>query len=92
MSSPVITSPDLRVTTLIGIKQFVTVIPTHPNAMKQVFHLLQDLIFILLTNEFSIHYLLYFQVQRKVDELVKIFTKIPFKQSIVFMNYQSRYA
>lgn len=30
------------------------------------------------------------QVQIKVDELVKIFTKIPFKQSLVFMNYQSR--
>ncbi|XP_012264126.2 ATP-dependent RNA helicase dbp4-like [Athalia rosae] len=30
------------------------------------------------------------QVQIKVEELLKIFTKIPFKQSIIFSNYQSR--
>nr|XP_012225417.1 PREDICTED: probable ATP-dependent RNA helicase DDX20 [Linepithema humile]XP_012225418.1 PREDICTED: probable ATP-dependent RNA helicase DDX20 [Linepithema humile] len=30
------------------------------------------------------------QVQIKVDELVKIFTKISFKQCLVFTNYQSR--
>ncbi|XP_029679700.1 uncharacterized protein LOC115245489 [Formica exsecta] len=64
MSSPVLTSPDLDAPILIGIKQFVAVVPAHPNTMKQV--------------------------QIKVDELVKIFTKIPFKQSLVFMNYQSR--
>ncbi|CAL1684574.1 unnamed protein product [Lasius platythorax] len=64
MSSPVLTSPDLDAPILIGIKQFVAVVPAHPNAMKQV--------------------------QIKVDELVKIFTKVPFKQSLVFMNYQSR--
>lgn len=44
MSSPVKTSPDdLHIPILIGIKQFVTVIPAHPNTMKQVFDLLQDL-------------------------------------------------
>ncbi|XP_072743488.1 uncharacterized protein [Anoplolepis gracilipes] len=64
MSSPMLTSPDLDTTILIGVKQFVAVVPAHPNAMKQV--------------------------QIKMDELVKIFTKIPFKQSIVFMNYQTR--
>lgn len=44
MSSPVKTSPDdLHASILIGIKQFVTVIPAHPNIMKQVFGLLYDL-------------------------------------------------
>ncbi|EGI66684.1 Putative ATP-dependent RNA helicase DDX20 [Acromyrmex echinatior] len=64
MSSPVLTSPNIDGPVLIGIKQFVAVVPTHPNMMKQV--------------------------QTKIDELVKIFTKIPFKQSLVFSNYQSR--
>ncbi|KYN05567.1 putative ATP-dependent RNA helicase DDX20 [Cyphomyrmex costatus] len=64
MSSPVLTSPNIDGPVLIGIKQFVAVVPTHPNAMKQV--------------------------QTKIDELVKIFTKIPFKQTLVFSNYQSR--
>ncbi|KAG5331273.1 DDX20 helicase, partial [Acromyrmex charruanus] len=64
MSSPVLTSPNIDGPVLIGIKQFVVVVPTHPNMMKQV--------------------------QTKIDELVKIFTKIPFKQSLVFSNYQSR--
>ncbi|KAL6264612.1 hypothetical protein P5V15_004714 [Pogonomyrmex californicus] len=64
MSSPILTSPNIDGPILIGIKQFVAVVPVHPNAMKQV--------------------------QIKVDELVKIFTKIPFKQSLVFSNYQSR--
>ncbi|KAL6449043.1 hypothetical protein ACFW04_000629 [Cataglyphis niger] len=64
MSSPVLISPDLDAPILIGIKQFVAVVPAHPNIMKQT--------------------------QIKVDELVKIFTMIPFKQSLVFMNYQSR--
>lgn len=43
MSSPVLTSPDLDAPILIGIKQFVAVVPAHPNTMKQVFHLPQDL-------------------------------------------------
>ncbi|XP_018366318.1 PREDICTED: uncharacterized protein LOC108763309 [Trachymyrmex cornetzi] len=64
MSSPVLTSPNIDGPVLIGIKQFVAVVPTHPNMMKQV--------------------------QTKIDELIKIFTKIPFKQSLVFSNYQSR--
>lgn len=42
MSSPVLTSPDLDAPILIGIKQFVAVVPAHPNAMKQVFDLSQD--------------------------------------------------
>ncbi|XP_036138951.1 uncharacterized protein LOC105839884 [Monomorium pharaonis] len=64
MCSPVLTSPNIDGPVLIGIKQFVAMVPTHPNAMKQI--------------------------QTKIDELVKIFTKIPFKQSLVFSNYQSR--
>ncbi|XP_071628546.1 uncharacterized protein [Temnothorax longispinosus] len=64
MSSPVLTSPNIDGPILIGIRQFVAVVPAYPNAMKQV--------------------------QTKVDELVKIFTKISFKQSLVFSNYQSR--
>lgn len=64
MSSPVLTSPNIDGPILIGIKQFVAIVPAHPNAMRQV--------------------------QMKVDELVKIFTKIPFKQCLVFSNYQSR--
>ncbi|XP_076657906.1 uncharacterized protein LOC143362019 isoform X2 [Halictus rubicundus] len=64
MSSPVLTSPDNDGPVLIGLKQFVAVVPFHPNAMKQV--------------------------QIKVNELIKIFNKVQFKQSLVFSNYQSR--
>ncbi|XP_011140517.1 uncharacterized protein LOC105183831 isoform X2 [Harpegnathos saltator] len=64
MCSPVLISPDLDGPILVGIKQFLVVVSSHLNAMKQV--------------------------QIKVDELQKIFTKIPFKQSLVFSNYQSR--
>ncbi|XP_011176150.1 uncharacterized protein LOC105208090 [Solenopsis invicta] len=64
MSSPILTSPNIDGPVLVGIKQFVVIVPAHPNVMKQV--------------------------QTKVDELVKIFTKIPFKQSLIFSNYQSR--
>ncbi|XP_043497792.1 MATH and LRR domain-containing protein PFE0570w-like isoform X2 [Polistes fuscatus] len=64
MSSPVLTSPDNDGLILFGLKQFVSVVPSHPNAMKQV--------------------------QIKVKELVKIFNNIPFKQCLVFSNYQSR--
>ncbi|XP_026666874.1 uncharacterized protein LOC108633152 [Ceratina calcarata] len=64
MCSPVVVSPDNDESILIGLRQFVTIVSSHPNAMKQV--------------------------QIKVDELTKIFYKIPFKQSLVFSNYQSR--
>ncbi|XP_014478090.1 PREDICTED: ATP-dependent RNA helicase dbp4-like [Dinoponera quadriceps] len=64
MCSPELTSPDLDGPILIGVKQFLVVVPSHLNSMKQV--------------------------QIKVNELKKIFTKIPFKQCIVFLNYQSR--
>ncbi|XP_014600239.1 PREDICTED: uncharacterized protein LOC106784820 isoform X1 [Polistes canadensis] len=64
MSSPVLTSPDNDGLILFGLKQFVSIVPSHPNAMKQV--------------------------QIKVKELVKIFNNIPFKQCLVFSNYQSR--
>ncbi|XP_017754995.1 PREDICTED: uncharacterized protein LOC108547119 [Eufriesea mexicana] len=64
MCSPILASPDDNELTLIGLKQFVTIVPSHPNAMKQI--------------------------QIKVDELIKIFKKIPFKQSLVFSNYQTR--
>ncbi|XP_076622916.1 uncharacterized protein LOC143342678 [Colletes latitarsis] len=63
MCSPILASPDDG-PLLVGLRQFVTVTTSHPNAMKQV--------------------------QIKVDELIKIFNKIPFKQSLVFSNYQSR--
>lgn len=64
MCSPVLTSPDDDGPVLIGLQQFVTVVPSHPNAMRQV--------------------------QIKVDELMKILNEIPFKQSLVFSNYQTR--
>ncbi|XP_015188423.1 PREDICTED: probable ATP-dependent RNA helicase ddx20 [Polistes dominula] len=64
MSSPLLTSPDNDGLILFGLKQFVSVVSSHPNAMKQV--------------------------QIKVKELVKIFNNIPFKQCLVFSNYQSR--
>ncbi|XP_053970548.1 uncharacterized protein LOC128872158 [Hylaeus volcanicus] len=64
MCSPVLASTDDDGPLLVGLRQFVVVTPSHPNAMKQV--------------------------QIKVDELTKIFNKIPFKQCMVFSNYQSR--
>ncbi|CAK9833346.1 Probable ATP-dependent RNA helicase DDX20 [Anthophora retusa] len=64
MCSPVLVSPDNDESVLIGLRQFVAIVPSHPNAMKQV--------------------------QIKVEELTKIFKKVPFKQSLVFSNYQSR--
>lgn len=39
MSSPVLTSPNMDGPILVGIKQFVIVVPAYPNAMKQVFFL-----------------------------------------------------
>ncbi|XP_014203992.1 probable ATP-dependent RNA helicase DDX20 [Copidosoma floridanum] len=63
MHSPILSSADDG-PILIGLKQFVTVVPHHPNAIKQV--------------------------QIKVNELVKIFKKVPFKQCLVFSNYQTR--
>ncbi|KAG7187785.1 hypothetical protein KM043_016823 [Ampulex compressa] len=64
MCSPILTTPNHEGPILIGLRQFVSVVPFHPNAMKQV--------------------------QIKVDELSKMFQKIPFKQSLVFSNYQIR--
>ncbi|KAL2746665.1 putative ATP-dependent RNA helicase ddx20 isoform X1 [Vespula maculifrons] len=64
MCSPVLTSPDNDGPILVGLKQFVSVVPSHPYTMKQV--------------------------EIKVEELIKIFNKIPFKQCLVFSNYQSR--
>ncbi|XP_043290196.1 probable ATP-dependent RNA helicase DDX10 isoform X2 [Venturia canescens] len=64
MRSPALSSPDNDGPILVGLRQFVSVVPYHPNAMKQV--------------------------QIKVEELSKIFTKVPFKQALVFSNYQSR--
>ncbi|XP_012276173.1 probable ATP-dependent RNA helicase DDX20 [Orussus abietinus] len=64
MRCPVLSSPDSDGPILIGLKQLVTIVPYHPNAMKQV--------------------------QIKVEELVKIFSKVPFKQCLVFTNYQAR--
>ncbi|XP_043263181.1 uncharacterized protein LOC122403626 isoform X2 [Colletes gigas] len=63
MCSPILASPGDG-PLLVGLRQFVTVTASHPNAMKQV--------------------------QIKVDELIKIFNKVSFKQSLVFSNYQSR--
>lgn len=39
MSSPILTSPDLEAPVLIGIKQFVAVVPAHPTTIKQVLDL-----------------------------------------------------
>ncbi|XP_035721843.1 probable ATP-dependent RNA helicase ddx20 [Vespa mandarinia] len=64
MCSPVLTSPDDNGPVLVGLKQFASVVPSHPYTMKQV--------------------------KLKVKELIKIFNKIPFKQCLVFSNYQSR--
>ncbi|KAK2579838.1 hypothetical protein KPH14_007523 [Odynerus spinipes] len=64
MCSPVLASPDNDGPILLGLKQFVSVVTSHPNAMKQV--------------------------QIKIEELAKILNKIPFKQCLVFSNYQSR--
>ncbi|KOX70269.1 putative ATP-dependent RNA helicase DDX20 [Melipona quadrifasciata] len=64
MCSPILVSPDNNELVLVGLTQFVTIVPSHPNAMKQV--------------------------QIKIDELTKIFNKVPFKQSLVFSNYQTR--
>ncbi|KAK1121220.1 hypothetical protein K0M31_010527 [Melipona bicolor] len=64
MCSPVLVSPDNNELVLVGLTQFVTIVPSHPNVMKQV--------------------------QIKIDELIKIFNKVPFKQSLVFSNYQTR--
>lgn len=36
MCSPVLTSPDNDGPILVGLKQFVSVVPSHPYAMKQV--------------------------------------------------------
>lgn len=64
MQTPVLSSADTDGPILIGLKQFVSVVPYHKNVMKQM--------------------------QYKVTELVKIFKKVPFKQCLVFTNYQAR--
>lgn len=64
MSGPVLVSTDYDGPMLVGLKQFVVIVPYHPNAMKQV-HI-------------------------KTEELAKIFSTVPFKQCLVFSNYQTR--
>ncbi|KAJ8670528.1 hypothetical protein QAD02_001787 [Eretmocerus hayati] len=64
MQTPLLTSADNDHSILVGVKQFVYVVPHHPNAMKQV--------------------------QIKIEALTKIFEKVPFKQCLVFSNYQTR--
>ncbi|XP_034938637.1 uncharacterized protein [Chelonus insularis] len=64
MRSPHYSSPSSDNPILIGVRQFVTNVVSHPNKMKQV--------------------------QLKTEELIKIFEKIPFKQCLVFLNYQTR--
>ncbi|XP_043472818.1 probable ATP-dependent RNA helicase DDX20 [Leptopilina heterotoma] len=64
MSGPVLVSTDYDGPMLVGLKQFVVIVPHHPNAMKQV-HI-------------------------KTEELAKIFSTVPFKQCLVFSNYQTR--
>ncbi|XP_066596815.1 uncharacterized protein [Prorops nasuta] len=64
MQTPMLVSPNHDGPILIGLRQFVTIVPAHPNTMKQI--------------------------QIKIDELVKILSNIPFQQSLVFSNYQSR--
>lgn len=36
MCSPVLVSPDNNEPILVGLTQFITVVPSHPNVMKQV--------------------------------------------------------
>lgn len=36
MCSPILVSPNNNEPILIGLRQFVTIVPSHPNAMKQV--------------------------------------------------------
>lgn len=36
MCSPVLASPDNNEPILVGLTQFITVVPSHPNVMKQV--------------------------------------------------------
>ncbi|XP_011505823.1 PREDICTED: probable ATP-dependent RNA helicase ddx10 [Ceratosolen solmsi marchali] len=64
MQTPMLSTADNDEPILIGLKQFVSVIASHPNAMRQV--------------------------QIKIEELVKIFKNVPFKQCLVFTNYQTR--
>ncbi|XP_057326773.1 probable ATP-dependent RNA helicase DDX46 isoform X2 [Microplitis mediator] len=64
MRSPLVCSPDDSSPILLGLRQFVVIVPNHPNLMKQV--------------------------RTKMEELLKIFSKIKLKQSLVFFNYQSR--
>ncbi|XP_051164942.1 probable ATP-dependent RNA helicase DDX20 [Leptopilina boulardi] len=64
MSGPILVSTDIDGPMLVGLKQFVVIVPYHPNAMKQVYI--------------------------KTEELAKIFSTIPFKQCLVFSNYQTR--
>lgn len=42
MSSPILTSPNIDGPILIGIRQFVAVVPSYPNAMKQVFFFIYE--------------------------------------------------
>ncbi|KAL0270985.1 UNVERIFIED_CONTAM: hypothetical protein PYX00_008237 [Menopon gallinae] len=51
-------------TILIGVRQFVSVIPAHPIVLVQM--------------------------KNKTKELIKLLSSIPFKQCLVFSNYQSR--
>ncbi|XP_011301534.1 ATP-dependent RNA helicase DBP4-like isoform X2 [Fopius arisanus] len=64
MISPVLLTPDAGGPVLKGLRQFVAVVPSHPNAMRQI--------------------------QVKIDELTKILSRVPFKQCLVFCNYQTR--
>lgn len=64
MQTPVLSSADTDGPILLGLKQFVSVVPHHRNTMTQM--------------------------QIKVNELIKIFKNVPFKQCLVFTNYQTR--
>ncbi|XP_015121965.1 probable ATP-dependent RNA helicase DDX20 [Diachasma alloeum] len=64
MISPVLLTPDAKGSILMGLRQLIVIVPSHPNTMKQI--------------------------QIKIQELKKILTKVPFKQCLVFCNYQTR--
>ncbi|XP_058792979.1 probable ATP-dependent RNA helicase DDX20 [Phymastichus coffea] len=64
MQSPMLSSTDNDGPILIGLKQFVSIVPFHPNTMRQI--------------------------QIKVEKLIEIFKKVPFKQCLVFTNFQTR--
>ncbi|XP_044735703.1 probable ATP-dependent RNA helicase ddx20 [Chrysoperla carnea] len=64
MKSPTKISVETDIPTLLGLKQFVSLVTHHLNIVRQI--------------------------QYKTNELTRILSTVPFKQCIVFTNYQIR--